>query len=44
MAAIVSLCWWMTLPLAVVGSLLHFLYDLTGEKRWPCRTCLAVGA
>jgi len=34
MAAIVSLCWWMTLPLAVVGSLLHFLYDWTGEKRW----------
>ncbi len=34
MADIVSISWWMPLPLAVVGSLLHFLYDWTGGKRW----------
>ncbi len=34
MAGIVSTSLWMILPLFVVGSLLHFLYDWTGEKRW----------
>ena len=34
MVEIVAVSWWMILPLIVVGSLLHFLYDWTGEKRW----------
>ena len=34
MSEIVSVSWWMILPLTIVGSLLHFLYDWTGEKRW----------
>ena len=31
---IVSVSWWMILPLIIIGSLLHFLYDWVGEKRW----------
>ena len=34
MDGIVSASLWMILPLIVVGSLLHFLYDWSGEKRW----------
>src|SRR5690606_4783951 len=34
MAGIVSTSWWMILPLIVLGSLLHFLYDWTGGQRW----------
>lgn len=33
MAAIVSTSWWMVLPLFVIGSLLHLLYDWTGQER-----------
>src|SRR5690606_22610225 len=31
---IVSVSWWMIVPLIIIGSLLHFLYDWVGEKRW----------
>lgn len=34
MTGIVSLSWWMVAPLIALGSLLHFLYDWTGQKRW----------
>ena len=34
LATMVSLSWWMIVPLFIIGSLLHFLYDWTGEKRW----------
>ena len=33
MTGIVSLSWWMVAPLIALGSLLHFLYDWTGQKR-----------
>lgn len=34
MTGLVSLSWWMIVPLIILGSLLHFLYDWTGQKRW----------
>lgn len=34
MAGIVSVSLWMIVPLIGFGSLLHFLYDWTGQKRW----------
>lgn len=34
LATIVAISWWMILPLAGLGSLLHFLYDWTGPKRF----------
>lgn len=34
MAGIVAVSWWMILPLIAVGSMLHFLYDWAGQRRW----------
>lgn len=34
MDTVVTLSWWMTVPLVVVGTLLHFAYDWSGHRRW----------
>lgn len=31
--SIIAVSWWMILPLGIVGSLLHFLFDWTGHNR-----------
>src|SRR5690625_7821014 len=30
---IIAVSWWMIIPLGIVGSLLHFLFDWTGHNR-----------
>lgn len=34
LGSLTVLSWWMILPLGVVGSLLHFVFDWTGHNRW----------
>ncbi|MGO1539334.1 MAG: DUF6512 family protein [Leucobacter sp.] len=31
--SIITVSWWMILPLGIIGSLLHFLFDWTGHNR-----------
>ena len=33
-ATIVSISWWMILPLSIIGSLLHFVFDWTRHNRF----------
>ena len=34
LAAIASVRWWLSVPLGAVGSLLHFVYDWSGHRRF----------
>ena len=33
-SGITATAWWLTVPLFIAGSLLHFVYDWSGGKRW----------